>query len=95
MLTAAETLEACVRALNSLYIKGYEKRAGIAWIAGKPHRVPLLLARAQALIAEREADPSSLENWGRRQRFSRAYAATGPDLSTPSHFNTRKEYTTR
>lgn len=94
-MSPAQTLEACLRALNSGYIRGHEKRAGIAWIAGKPHRVPLLLARTQALIADREADPQSLESWVSRQRFARAYRRQEADVSAPSHFNTRTDYTTR
>ena len=94
-LARQEAAEPLARALNSLYIRSHEKREVQALLEREPWQGPAELARVQQLIADRQADPDSLENWGSRQLFNRAYSATTPDVAEPSRFNTRREYTTR
>ena len=79
--------------LNSQYVRGYEKRDYQARALADPTCVADLLDEVKALADARAADPGSLENWSRRQRFARAYAAPARDVDAPSRFNTRKEYT--
>lgn len=91
---ATEALqEAIIRLSNHYYLSYDEKLAQLAQMQAQPQRLATQEAVLRQLVDARTK--ASVEQWGHRQRFSRAYAATGPDLSSPSHFNTRKEYTTR
>lgn len=94
-MTHGELLTECLKALNSPHILPVERRLGIAWLTANKTQIQRLLTHTEALIAKREADPTSLTNWGSSQKVSRATARLNSDLSQPSHYNTRKDYTTR
>jgi hypothetical protein len=83
-MTRAEALAACLKALNNAYIRPCERRLGIAWLATNKSRIEALLNRTLTVIAQRECDPKSLENWSAGQRVSRAGQKLHSDLSAPT-----------
>ena len=94
LMTHAELLLACLQALDSPHILRVERRLGIAWLAANKTQIQRLLTHTEALIAQREADPNSLTNWGSRQRLSRASAKLTSDLSAPTRLWARDYQTT-
>lgn len=94
-LARDEAARPLTSALNSQYIHGYEKREVRELVAREPWQAPAELARVQALIATRAADPKSLHNWASRQRIGRALSATVNDrVSAPTGFWARDNQTT-
>lgn len=92
-MTHAELLLACLQALDNAHILPVERRLGIAWLAANKTQMQRLLTRTEALIARREADPTSLTNWGNSQKVSRAAARLNSDLSAPTRFWARDNQT--
>lgn len=86
----ADAYEPLVRLLNTMEIRGHEKHEVLELLKKNPGYTMEILAAVRETVEARAAlAPAGLHDWGRRQGFSRAYARTSPDLSTPSYFNGR------
>lgn len=87
---ARQQHEDLIRLLNTTQIRSYEKHEVQELYARNLDYAPAILAAVRETVEARAAlAPTGLHDWGRRQGFSRAYARTSPDLSTPSYFNGR------
>lgn len=93
-----EAAQAIQRLANSPHVRGYEKQEFLVHLKLNPGYATEIHAALWELVQARAAQPdphAGLHAWGRRQHFSRAYSRQQAGVSEPSHFNTRKEFTTR